>query len=485
MAWVICASSGSTVRAEAGDDLAARRDEELLEVPADVAGVALGVGDRRQLLVDRVAGLAVDVDLLEQREVDAVASCCRTPGSPRPCPAPGRGTGCTGSRARRSPRSPYSSWIFCRPVYCGVSPHLDATLTMSRTSPLCSVEGRRLARDAVDRMVEEAHRADSRDGSGRASITCAGAEARAHAVDGRRERGPLGQPERPQLVGDGMVAQLEPGPARTAAHAGRPHRPGRAPQHAVEERVGVGGRLAAGHGQGPTPDRQGEDAAAALVQLARSASVALGDRRLGDELGEAPDRAARLARELAVHRQLVDVGAHALRPVVGADEEGDRHLVVLAEVVVAVVDERERAHGPARGQTAHLEPGRIDQPLRGDGRHEEGGGRDPRVAHLDGQGHGAALDLERVRRCCSHRPPPDSHPCGTGDRDWPGTPPRVRGRRARPQRRSGVRYVVFCTNFSWPRPGAGHRRSRSSRAGSSCSGCGGGPARRPGRGSWR
>ena len=52
---------------------ALRVDEELLEVPADVAVVAVGVGDRRQLLVDRVPAGAVDLDLLEHRERHAVA----------------------------------------------------------------------------------------------------------------------------------------------------------------------------------------------------------------------------------------------------------------------------------------------------------------------------------------------------------------------------------------------------------------------------
>src|SRR5690242_15345375 len=57
---------------EPGDDLARRTDEELLEVPADVAVVALRVRDVHQLGVQRVPGIAVDVDLLGEREGDAV-----------------------------------------------------------------------------------------------------------------------------------------------------------------------------------------------------------------------------------------------------------------------------------------------------------------------------------------------------------------------------------------------------------------------------
>ena len=62
---------GRDAGAEAGDR-AVRGDEELLEVPADVAVVALGVGDLRQLVIDRVPTGAVDVDLLVHRERHAV-----------------------------------------------------------------------------------------------------------------------------------------------------------------------------------------------------------------------------------------------------------------------------------------------------------------------------------------------------------------------------------------------------------------------------
>src|ERR1039457_515255 len=57
---------------ESGHHFADRRHEELLEVPRDVAGVALGVLGLGQLLVERVPGLAVHVDLLEEREGHAV-----------------------------------------------------------------------------------------------------------------------------------------------------------------------------------------------------------------------------------------------------------------------------------------------------------------------------------------------------------------------------------------------------------------------------
>src|SRR5207244_3977483 len=59
-------------RREARDDVAVAADEELLEVPADVAGVALGVGGLGERLVQRVATLAVDLHLLGEREGHAV-----------------------------------------------------------------------------------------------------------------------------------------------------------------------------------------------------------------------------------------------------------------------------------------------------------------------------------------------------------------------------------------------------------------------------
>src|SRR5439155_8342946 len=58
--------------AVAGDDLALGRDEELLEVPLDVAGLALGVLDGRELLVEGVTTVAVDLDLLGHREGDPI-----------------------------------------------------------------------------------------------------------------------------------------------------------------------------------------------------------------------------------------------------------------------------------------------------------------------------------------------------------------------------------------------------------------------------
>src|ERR1700689_704533 len=59
---------GLRAGAEATDDLAGGGDDELLEVPHDVAGLALAAGDLGQLGVDRVPAVAVHVDLFEHRE---------------------------------------------------------------------------------------------------------------------------------------------------------------------------------------------------------------------------------------------------------------------------------------------------------------------------------------------------------------------------------------------------------------------------------
>src|SRR5262249_24079155 len=53
---------GHDRRPEALDDGAVGAHEELLEVPLDVTGAALVVGGGRELVVERVAGIAVDVD---------------------------------------------------------------------------------------------------------------------------------------------------------------------------------------------------------------------------------------------------------------------------------------------------------------------------------------------------------------------------------------------------------------------------------------
>jgi hypothetical protein len=41
-----------------------------------------------------------------------------------------------GKPTTRRPLSAYFSWSFSSPSYCGVSPHSDATFTMSITLPL-------------------------------------------------------------------------------------------------------------------------------------------------------------------------------------------------------------------------------------------------------------------------------------------------------------------------------------------------------------
>ena len=80
---------GRDLRAEAAHDIAARRHEELLEVPLHVAGFAVGVGLLLELGEDRVLLVAVHVDLLEERELHAVVGVAELADLLARCPAPG------------------------------------------------------------------------------------------------------------------------------------------------------------------------------------------------------------------------------------------------------------------------------------------------------------------------------------------------------------------------------------------------------------
>ena len=145
-------ASGLDHRREAGDDLAVAADEELLEVPADVAGVALGVGGRRELLVQRVAVVAVHLDLLGERERHVVVGAAERLDLVGACPAPARRTGCTGCRSPRSPGRRTCSSSCSSPSYCGVRPQNDATFTSSVTLPFSSASTPGVPSRAADRM---------------------------------------------------------------------------------------------------------------------------------------------------------------------------------------------------------------------------------------------------------------------------------------------------------------------------------------------
>ena len=87
------ASIAATTAASSGSTWGAKRatvpsggDQELLEVPADVAGVAVGVGDVGQLGVERVPAVAVDLDLLRTAGTSRRRWSSRTPRSPRRVP---------------------------------------------------------------------------------------------------------------------------------------------------------------------------------------------------------------------------------------------------------------------------------------------------------------------------------------------------------------------------------------------------------------
>src|SRR5262249_6030002 len=59
-------------RAGGGNQLPPGRDQGILQISPDVAGLAVGIGFRRQFLVERMPMSTVDVDLLGDRERHAV-----------------------------------------------------------------------------------------------------------------------------------------------------------------------------------------------------------------------------------------------------------------------------------------------------------------------------------------------------------------------------------------------------------------------------
>src|SRR5207249_334570 len=74
------------------------------------------------------------------------------------------------------------------------------------------------------------------------------------------------------------------------------------------------------------------------------------------------------------------------------DEERERHLVVVTEVVVAVVDGGDAEEGAAREQLDDIKLGPRQQTARGCARHEVGGRDRGRVAHDHGHRHLAAFE---------------------------------------------------------------------------------------------
>src|SRR5207244_4826068 len=135
---------------------------------------------------------------------------------------------------------------------------------------------------------------------------------------------------------------------------------------------------------------------------------------LRDALREAPDAAARRAREALVDGQLPDPGrdpvadevegrtqvrdpgAIAARP----HEERERHLVVVAEVVVAVVDGGDAEEGAPRQELDHVELGPGQQTAGSRARDEIGRRGRRRVAY--DHGHRQLAALEGPATACGH-----------------------------------------------------------------------------------
>ena len=110
-----------------------------------------------ELLVERVPVVAVHLDLLEERERDAVGGGAEGRRSPRGEPGSCSRNWLHGTPMTVKPWSAYCSWIFSSPSYCGVSPHFDATLTTRATLPCCSASFAGGAVEACDRDVVHGH----------------------------------------------------------------------------------------------------------------------------------------------------------------------------------------------------------------------------------------------------------------------------------------------------------------------------------------
>ena len=150
-------SSGSVSGRNRPSTVPSGPDQELLEVPLDVAGLALGVGRLRSAPCRAGAGPGRSPRSSRTSGTSRRSSPSRTRRSRRRCPAPGRRTGCTGSRPPRSPRSPNRSCSRSSPSYCGVRPHLEATLTTSSVLPDRSASERGLAGQGVHGEVVHTH----------------------------------------------------------------------------------------------------------------------------------------------------------------------------------------------------------------------------------------------------------------------------------------------------------------------------------------
>src|SRR5213078_4895474 len=131
------------------------------------------------------------------------------------------------------------------------------------------------------------------------------------------------------------------------------------------------------------------------------------------------------------------------------DEERERHLVVIAEVVVAVVDGGDAEEGAPRQELDHVELGPGQQTAGSRARDEIGRRGRRRVAYDHGQRHLAAL--EDPATACG-RDGGLGHGALFYGASWPGCKPHI------PCTRSGTTLYMMRTSpgrrngyLSWPR----------------------------------
>src|SRR5437667_323500 len=164
-----------------------------------------------------------------------------------------------------------------------------------------------------------------------------------------------------------------------------------------------------------------ESTPAPALRKAPDAAAGLAGEALVD--GELPDpRGEPVARQVNCRSQIRD--RRGRRPSL-ADEEGQRDLVVVAEVVVAVLDRRDAEERAAGQQLDHVEGGVREEPPGGGRLHEVGGGGRGRGAD-GGRGSWGPIPRSRgARRTPGRRAPEGGREGCRAAPGWSPAPRRV------------------------------------------------------------
>ncbi len=190
-------------------------------------------------------------------------------------------------------------------------------------------------------------------------------------ADRYRHERPLGQPQRGQLLGDGVIAEPQLRAGDPAAHARSPLDCPRFASRSVE--VGIRQKRSAessvGHRQ-PAAELHVGDQRAVDADVEPERTV-LPNGEVRHDLRVTPDSSACLQSESLVDRHVVDEGAGgaersqpARTRAVRIDHDAGRELVVRAEVTVEVAGQHQVDDGATGPVLAHLKSAVIDELLR-------------------------------------------------------------------------------------------------------------------------